>query len=99
MASAMPSSRSHSAAIRSRSAGAGALPTAAARSRNRATASDSPPPTRDSGGTGKTHSNGTISRARLVASTRIPGQATSSRSRNGATPSRTCSQLSSTSSA
>ena len=66
---------------------------------NRVTASDSPPPASDSGGTGKTRSNGTTSRARLVASTRNRGQAASSRSRKGATPSRTCSQLSSTSSA
>ena len=64
---------------------------------NNATASDSPSPASDSGGTGYTRSNGTINRARLVASTVSRGHVASSRSRNGATPSRTCSQLSSTS--
>ncbi|MFD4975503.1 hypothetical protein [Streptomyces sp. NPDC058424] len=44
-------------------------------------------------------SNGTISLARLVTSTRNRGQSANSRSRKGATPSRTCSHLSSTSSA
>ena len=53
----------------------------------------------DSPGTGNTHSNGTCSRARLVASTVVFGQADSSRSTKAVTPSTRCSQLSSTTSA
>ncbi len=95
--SAMPSSRSQMERMWSCKGGSSGQPSAVARSLNSATASDSPSSDSDNGGTRYTRSNGTISRARLVASTVTRGQAASSCSRNSATPSRTCSQLSRTS--
>ena len=97
IASAMPSSLAQIAATWSCCDGSNGQPAACARSRNNATASDCP--ASDNGGTWYTRSNGTISRAWLVASMVTRGQVVSSRSSNSATPSTTCSQLSSTSNA
>jgi hypothetical protein len=101
MASAIPSRPRTITPMRRRSSSDSSLtPAWRARSTNSATASPSLPSLgSDRRGTGNTHSNGTMSRARLVASTDTPGQCPSSRSTNTATASDTCSQLSSTSNA
>ena len=99
MARAMPSSDRHTRAMRATSPGPGSNPAAArARSRNSATASapSSSSGCNDRPGTGKTCSNGSMRRVRLVASTRVCGHVASSRSTKTATPSTRCSQLSST---
>ena len=98
MASAMPSSARHKAATRTGSGGVGSPVAAVTRAANRSTASP-PRPMTDNPGTTYTRSYGSRSRVRLVASTVISGQPAMIRSTQGRTPSRTCSQLSITSSA
>ena len=97
----MPSRASQMAAIRAWSADSMGRPPAVARLRNSWTASPGPSASAatESPGTGNTHSNGTSSRARLVARTTSRGLPTSRRSSRTTTPSSRCSQLSRTSSA
>ena len=109
MASGSPSSRRQIPATAAMFASVTANPgtTCAARSANSRTAGNTPSPAAvsgwpssgtGSGGTGSTISPSIISASRLVASTRSPAAARSSRSASLATASTRCSQLSSTSS-
>src|SRR5215831_6192226 len=98
MASAMPSSARHRAATRTGSGGVGSPVAAATRAANRSTASP-PPPMTDNPGTTYNRSYGSRSLVRLVVRTVTSGHPVMIRSAQARTPSRTCSQLSMTSSA